>query len=209
MKKTLVFILSAIASGVLQLICSWISLWRNKSHCCAQCCQKRCLFKMAFYRRDSVWSSSGISEVNRAREGNGLVRVAEELLPVLTCSPAAVSTSQVLSPQFLYCFLQSCKAFVSACCVPSKILSAWDVWRQWYLLWGRRTSVLWKCTLLTCFLNLFCSAAVQVLEGSHGISSLCVYKRACHRVCCFCELSWKEKSKSKKVDVAGTCIWDW
>lgn len=46
-----------------------------------------------------------------------------------------------------------------------------------------------KCTLLTCFLNLLCSAAVQVLEGSHGISSLCVHKRACHRVCCYCELS--------------------
>ena len=39
--------------------------------------------------------------MNRAREGNGLVRVAEELLPVLTCSPAAVSTSKMLSPQFI------------------------------------------------------------------------------------------------------------
>lgn len=67
------------------------------------------LFKMGFYRRDS------------AREGNGLVRVAEDPLPVLIYSPpiAAVSTSKVLSPYFFYCFLQSCKAFVSVCCVPS------------------------------------------------------------------------------------------
>lgn len=81
----------------------------------------RCIgvFKTAFCRKDSVRSSSGISDMNQARAGVGLVRVAEERLPVLTCSPAAVSSSKELSPRFFCCFLQRYKAFVSACCVPS------------------------------------------------------------------------------------------
>lgn len=81
----------------------------------------RCIgvFKRAFYRKDSVQSSSGILDMNQVREGDGLVRVAEEPLPVLTCSPAAVSSSKELSPRFFCCFLQRYKVFVSACCMPS------------------------------------------------------------------------------------------
>lgn len=81
-------------------------------------------------------------------------------------------------------------------------LSLWSVGRQGYLLWGRRASVLWQDTFLICFLYLFCSAAVQVLQGSCAVSSLCVYKRASQRVCCYCELTWKKKCKNKKVGFA-------
>lgn len=46
-----------------------------------------------------------------------------------------------------------------------------------------------NCTPLTCFLNLFRAAAVQILEGSHGVSSLCVSSRESTVECCKHELT--------------------
>lgn len=64
-----------------------------------------------------------------------------------------------------------------------------------------------KIYFFNLFLSPFCSAAMQVLQGSHAISSLCLYKWDSQRVCCYCELSWEEKCKSKKVDFADVYLW--
>lgn len=94
-------------------------------------------FKMAFYRKDLVQSSSEISEVNQAREGSGLVRVAAELLPALTCSPAAVGYLRgAQCTLFLLHFAkvqEICQCLLCAlhkpCC-----MGHLEAWRQWYLI---------------------------------------------------------------------------
>lgn len=142
-----------------------------------------------------------------ARVGNGLI-VAEELLPGPCCSPPAVSTSKMFSSHFPTAFVKPwgiCQCLLCALpepfCVGSLFQGDGTSLQEWEL-WS-------KNELLTFFSSVFCSAAVQGSDDSFGISSLCIYWRAYLRVYCYFELSLKQKSKTKKVSVAGMCIWDW
>lgn len=171
----------------------WFILWMSEVDWAQSC----------FQDRADSWNLRS----EEARVGNGLI-VAEELLPGPCCSPPAVSTSKMFSSHFPTAFVKPwgiCQCLLCALpepfCVGSLFQGDGTSLQEWEL-WS-------KNELLTFFSSVFCSAAVQGSDDSFGISSLCIYWRAYLRVYCYFELSLKQKSKTKKVSVAGMCIWDW